>query len=363
MTSAGPPDVIDDHNDFAQLCEALGAASVVAVDTEFMRVRTYAPVLCLIQIFDGHKAVCVDALKIEDLSPLIAAFSDHTQPTLLHSARQDLETFFLSCGALPRQLFDTQIAAALCGPDDQLSYAQLVDDVTGVTLAKSQTRTNWAKRPLTTNQLQYAADDVRYLPDLYDHLLDKLNALDRLGWFEEDCQRLLNPTLYEPDLNNAWRRCKSRRKFNDRERGAFRALCALRERVAVVEDKPRKWIIEDAGIEQLAALATPDGAAVREVLHEVRAHRSLKIDDLLTCIEEAEPATDKRPERLTPEQMGQVTKAMDMVRARARELDIAPSILAPRKDIERFIRGDRDGTVLSGWRRDIVGQPLVAEFG
>ncbi|MFK7885686.1 MAG: ribonuclease D [Gammaproteobacteria bacterium] len=362
MTSTGSPDVIDTHEPFTQLCDALRSAPVVAVDTEFMRVRTYAPVLCLIQIYDGHQAVCVDALKIENLGALIEVFGQHAQPTLLHSARQDLETFFLGCGALPTTLFDTQIAAALTGPDDQLSYAQLVEDIAGVTLAKSQTRTNWAKRPLTSHQLQYAADDVRYLPALHDHLRDKLIELDRLSWFEEDCARLLSPKLYEPDLANAWRRCKSRRPFSDDQRGAFRALCALRERVAVVEDKPRKWIIEDAGIEQLAALDTPDGSAIRGVLHDVRAHRSLKIDDILTCIEEAPPATDKRPDRMAPEQMRLVTKAMDLLRKRAGELDIAPSILAPRRDIERFVRGERDGTIMNGWRRDVIGLPLSAAF-
>jgi ribonuclease D len=362
MTSAGPPDVIDDQDQFAAFCEALPSASVVAVDTEFMRVRTFAPVLCLIQIFDGQRAVCVDAIKIEHLRSLIDTFGQHAQPTLLHSARQDLETFFLGCGALPTTLFDTQVAAALTSPDDQLSYAQLVHDITSVQLAKSQTRTNWAKRPLTRQQLQYAADDVRYLPPLHDHLHARLEELDRLSWFEEDCQRLLNPKLYEPDLTNAWRRCKSRRPFTDQERGAFRALCALRERVAVVEDKPRKWIIEDQGIERLATLTSPDGSGVRQVLHDVRAHRSLKIDDILTCIKDSEPVADTRSDRLTPEQMKQVSKAMELLRSRARELDIAPSVLAPRRDIERFIRGKRDGALLDGWRREVIGAPLLAEF-
>lgn len=363
MTSAGPPDVIDDQDQFAQYCETLASAPVVAVDTEFMRVRTFAPVLCLIQIFDGQRAVCVDAIKIDNLKSLIDTFGQHAQPTLLHSARQDLETFFLGCDALPTTLFDTQIAAALTSPDDQLSYAQLVRDITGVELAKSQTRTNWAKRPLTQQQLQYAADDVRYLPALRDHLHARLVELDRLSWFEEDCQRLLNPKLYEPDLTNAWRRCKSRRPFSDKQRGAFRALCALRERVAVVEDKPRKWIIEDQGIERLATLSAPDGGGVREILHDVRAHRSLKIDDILTCIKDAEAVVDTRPDRLTPEQIQQVTKAMKLLRTRAQELSIAPSVLAPRRDIEQFVRGKRDGALFKGWRRDVVGTPLLAAFG
>lgn len=360
MTSATLPQLVVDDAAFESRCNALRDAPVIALDTEFMRVNTYSPVLCLIQIFDGREAVCIDAIEASSLIPLLDAVDQSEQPAVLHSGRQDLETFFVTEARLPGSLYDTQIAAAVTGPDDQLSYAQLVNEITGVELPKSQTRTNWAKRPLTDSQLHYAADDVLYLPRIKDHFDDALDRLDRRAWFEEDCQRLLDPALYTPDVDNAYRRCKSRRPLNDEQRGALRALCRLRELVAIDRDRPRKWIIDDPGLEALATLSAPDGDDIRRVLRKSKAHRAMRIDQIIQTIEDAEPVADDRPGRPTAEETAQVKTAMATLREVAESLDMAPGFLAPRRDVESLVRGSRKGPLLNGWRRDVVGEALLA---
>lgn len=359
MTTATLPQLVGDDAAFEARCAALRTSPVVALDTEFMRVNTYSPVLCLVQVFDGDEAVCIDAIETSSLAPLLDALDGTEQPALLHSARQDLETFYVTEARLPPRLYDTQVAAAVTGPDDQLSYAQLVHQVAGVELPKSQTRTNWAKRPLTDNQLRYAADDVLYLPQIRDYLDDALDRLGRRAWFVEDCQRLLDPALYTPDIDGAYRRCKTRRPLNDSQRGALRALCRLREEVAIARDRPRKWIIDDAGIEALATLEKPEADAVRRVLRKSRAHRAMRIERIIEVIESAEPAPDDRRSRPSAEESALTKKAMATLRDIAASLDIAPGFLAARRDVERLVRGKRSGVLMDGWRRAAVGDALL----
>jgi len=353
------PQLIATDSALADLACELAQAPVLAVDTEFMRVRTYFPVLCLVQIFDGERAVCVDALAISDLAPLLEVFETSPQPTLLHAARQDFETFYVSSQQLPRAVFDTQIAAAMTGPGDQLSYAKLVQDITGVELPKTQTRTNWARRPLTSQQLHYAADDVRYLPPLMTHYADALDGLGRREWFDAECERLLAHDLYEPDIDGAWRRCKSRRRFSPPQSGAWRQLCALRERTACAHDKPRRWIIEDAALEELATLRPDDHDGIRRVLQNAKAHRGLSIEAIAKVIGDAAPIEDERPQRLSPQELATMDKVLRALRRIAAELDIAPSVLATRRDAEQLVRGQRDIPLLSGWRRDVIGSRLL----
>ncbi len=359
MTDNKQPPVIDSHEALITACDELNDASVLGVDTEFMRVRTYHPVLCLIQIFDGHQPVCVDALAIDDLTPLFDLFDNPTRPLLFHSARQDFETFYVRGKRLPHTLYDTQIAAALCGPSDQLSYAQLVNDVTGVELPKSQTRTNWAKRPLTPQQLLYAADDVRYLPPLMEYLNQQLDELGRRPWFEAECVRLLDHQLYEPQFDEAWRRCKSRRNFSDLERGAWRALCSLREHTAIKHDMPRRWVIEDPAIEALAVLDPSDSDGIVEVLRGAKAHRGLTIEAIAEAIAQAEPVTNDRPDKLDAAQTANLERAMKQVRNTATQLNVAPSVLATRRDIESLVRGNAPALLTQGWRHEVIGGQLI----
>ncbi|MEM6639555.1 MAG: hypothetical protein AAF610_06600 [Pseudomonadota bacterium] len=359
MDNATLPEIVSDDRALEDFANGLSGAPVVALDTEFMRVNTYFPRLCLVQLHDGSRTVCVDTLAVSSLTPLWDALTSGGHSALLHSARQDLEAFQVSEGRLPDRLLDTQVAAGLTGPDDQISYAQLVENVSGVTLPKSQTRTNWAKRPLSSKQLQYAADDVIYLPQIMARMRERLDQLGRIEWFAEDCERLLAKELYTPDIDRAYLRCKTRAKLNDQQRGALRALCGLRERVAIDRNKPRKWIIDDAGIEGLATLDAPSPDSVLRVLKTAKAHRGLGIEDVLDTIASAKPTADHRRGRPSPEENAAVARVMAEIRERAAELDISPGVLCARKEAERLVRGKRDLPVLTGWRRSVVGDALL----
>jgi len=191
-------ELIDNPSALADLCRTLASSPWIALDTEFLRERTYYARLCLIQVGTPQLVACIDPLALEDLGPLHALLADRGLRKVLHAARQDLEVFNdLDSGggrhAVPAPVFDTQVAAAYLGYDDQIGYAALVAAVTGVTLDKAHTRTDWSVRPLSAAQLQYAEDDVRYLVPVYEVIRERLLAAGRLAWVEDDCARLTEP--------------------------------------------------------------------------------------------------------------------------------------------------------------------------
>ena len=201
---------IDTDQALASACEELAGADRIALDTEFIRERTYFPGICLIQMTAGDGIVLVDPLKVARLEPLYALLADASITKVLHAARQDFEIFYHLTGRVPAPLFDTQIAAALAGFPDQVGYASLVEAILGVELDKSHTRTNWQRRPLSEAQLAYAADDVRYLGPVCDRLTEMLTASGRLAWAREDSAALEDTGLYVLHPENAWRRAYGR---------------------------------------------------------------------------------------------------------------------------------------------------------
>lgn len=351
-------DMIADEAGLEALCARLPEAPVLAVDTEFVRVRTYFPVLCLIQINDGERLSCVDTVRIRELDPLMRAIDAHARPMAIHSGRQDFETLYLRSGRLPRAVRDTQIAAAMVGMGAQISYAQTVEELVGVTLAKSQTRTNWAKRPLTDKQLHYAADDVRYLPDLDATLTTRLAALGREDWLREDCARLLDPALYEPDIDGAWRKCKSRARFTPRERGAWRNLCALRERVACERDRPRRWIVEDGALESLARYEAHERERIDKTLRRAKAHTALTVDRVAEAIASAAEVDDQRAPRPDAAAQARIDRALAQVRRVAKDLDVNASLLATRRDVVSVVQGAPFERVFGGWRESVLAEAL-----
>lgn len=236
------------------LCRQLQGCAWLAVDTEFERTNTYYPQLCLVQISVPGTVAVVDPLAIPDPAPLYALLYAPAITKVFHAARQDLELFFHLKGELPVPIFDTQVAATLLGYERQIGYANLVREVLGVDLPKTQTNTDWRRRPLSRRQLEYAADDVIYLGRMYEVLLDKLIESGLLPQFEEQCLALNRPELYAPDPGEMWRKIKLREveEFSDRSLQVFKELAAWREVTARKENLPRKWIIKDT---TLAAIA------------------------------------------------------------------------------------------------------------
>ena len=248
------PLLINDASSLAAFCGQMHDHAWLAVDTEFERVNTYYPELCLVQVATDGTVAVIDPLTIPDLEPLFALLYDPSITKVFHAARQDLELFFHLRGELPAPLFDTQVAASLLGYDEQTGYANLVREVLGVDLPKSQTRTDWKRRPLSHKQLEYAADDVIYLGQLYEILSARLVESGQMSLLEEQCRLLDRPELYEPDPESMWRKIRNRevKKFDRQSMDVIQQLAAWREVTARRENRPRKWIIKDHALVAIA---------------------------------------------------------------------------------------------------------------
>src|SRR5438477_9087666 len=248
--------VITDTDALAGFCDRQKDASFIAVDTEFMRERTYWPILCLVQVAGPQEAAAIDALAPGvDLTPLLALMANPDTLKVFHASRQDIEIFFNLSGAVPAPLFDTQIAAMVCGFGDAASYETLVAKLARASLDKASRFTDWAHRPLTERQIRYALADVVHLRTVYERLQHVLAENGRAGWFEEEMADLVDPAIYRSEPAEAWRRFRIRGRADRRFLGVLRALAAWREKAAQQRDLPRGRIMRDEAVLEIAAHA------------------------------------------------------------------------------------------------------------
>jgi ribonuclease D len=349
----------------APLAETLAGHASVGLDTEFLRERTFFPRLCLLQLAAGGQVWCVDTLRSGGLEALVAPLTAPAPLKVIHAARQDLEAFDLTVKRVISPVFDTQIAAGCIGLKPQIGYADLVKTLLDVPLTKDQTRTDWSKRPLSAEQLEYAADDVRYLNEIAERLGERLKSLGREHWVAEDCAALADPKLYEPEPERAWRRLRGLAHLPPAARPRARALAMWREQAARERDLPRGWILDDAGLFKLAAANPASHAAIGSALSLPRPMNESLAGGLLEALrqpppEEAadhEPPRDARP---TPEQRALIDRLAGVVDARAAALGVSAEILAPRGEIKALALGERDVPCLAGWRREEIGGRLLA---
>jgi len=357
---------IDRDEQLPALAAELGSEAWIGVDTEFLRERTFFPKLCLLQISTESRIWCIDTLKV-DLDPLVPVLTGAGTRKVIHAARQDLEAFYLTGKRIISPVFDTQIAAGCIGLKPQIGYAELANLLIGVTLAKGQTRTDWSKRPLSPEQLDYAADDVLHLGRIAGALAARLRELGREHWVREDCLALENAELYEPNPAKAWERLRGLAQLEPRARARAKAIAVWRERIARDRDLPRAWILADAAIFDLAQ-SNPATTA------ELRAMRSIPASfnesfaaGLLEALlgqarldpEDLEPSQELRP---TAEQKAAALELNKIVDARAKELAVSAEILAPRGELKALALGRRDSHALSGWRRAEIGERLLASL-
>lgn len=365
---AGAPALyVDSAAALADLCDEIAPSPWIALDTEFMREKTYRPQLCLLQLATADRIACVDPLAVPDLSPLLDLLQDPSRLKVVHAARQDMEIFYLLRGEVPGPIFDTQLAATLLGHGDQVGYAPLVRSVLGVELDKNQTRTDWAQRPLDAAQLSYAADDVRYLARMYPILRDRLEALGRLEWLRGDFEALTDAKTYSVDPARAWLRISGNQKLKDRQLAVLQRLAAWRELRAQEVNRPRRWVLGDQILLDLARLMPTDSAKLGRIRGLETGVINRHGAELLGLIEEAKSLPPEQwPVRpvhlqLSPEQEALVDALMAVLRLQSAELGISTSMLATRKDLERLALGeDSDLALLRGWRREAAGQRLLA---
>lgn len=335
----------------------------VAIDTEFLRTRTFHPKLCLLQVATPGRIYCVDPLALE-IDPLLQALEG---PALKigHALRQDLEIFHQRRGCLPAPLADTQIAAVLLGYDDQTGYATLVQAELGITLDKRHTRTDWSRRPLSEEQLHYAGNDVRHLPLLHERLQSRLAERGRLGWFEEECARLLSAAHYEDGATAAAARFAQAHRLAPRAQAALWALIRWREDTARRIDRPRRWVIDDEVLTRIAALR-PVRA---QQLHGIRgfAPQAMRFAEGLLEALAAAPACHEAPlweapVPFTDHERSRFDALAALVQKKARALGIVTSVLATRRDLESAARG-MPGSLDKGWRHALLTPELDAIMG
>ncbi len=344
-------------------------APFVVLDTEFVRERTYYPRLCLVQVADGRTVWLVDALAVGDLSPLCSLF-EAPVPKVLHAARQDLEVFWWLLRRLPAPLFDTQVAAAYLGLGEQLGYAALVERRLGVVLPKGETRSDWARRPLSRRQLRYAAADVSHLAALYPGLREALSHAGRLAWVEEDCERLSDPGLWVVEPHSAWSKVKGWRYLRGEALAVLAAVAAWRESVAQREDVPRRRVAADEWLLELARARPRDVSALARLPGArpewIRRHGEAVVQAVAQGLALPRSSWPGRGEgRLSPEEMRRVAVLAEALGALAGRLGIAPGLLASRRELQRLVRGDREVALLSGWRGARVAEAVTAflEYG
>jgi ribonuclease D len=355
---------IDSDAGLDALCSRLAESDWFAIDTEFLREKTYYPKLCLVQVATPDEAACIDPLAIGDLGPLLTLLADTRITKVMHSCRQDMEIFYHLAGRAPAPVFDTQVAAPLLGHADQIGYASLVKEITGVALDKLHTRADWSVRPLTEAQIRYAADDVIYLVDVYRHIVDQLQTLGRLDWLAGDFRELSDPALYDSPPDKAWLRVKAASRLRGASLSVLQALAQWREETARRKDRPRGWLLRDDAMVDIArhkpvsldalqairglseGLLNRSGAELIEV---IRAAVSRKPQAL--------PAAGARA-RLSAAQEALVDVMMAVVRLTADENRLNPSVLAVRRDLEALLLDDPASRVLHGWRYRLVGSRL-----
>ena len=361
-----PIQYIDTPEQLAKLCEQIKKETWLALDTEFLREKTYYPKFCLLQIATPEWVACVDPIALPKLDVLFEAIYNPAIVKVFHSCRQDLEIFFQWTGQLPSPIFDTQVAAPLLGFQDNPGYAMLVSSLLSVNLNKAHTRADWSKRPLTEAELEYAADDVIYLCQIYQIMVQKLTALGRIDWLKNDFAELTNPALYTVDPEKAWFKIKGKNKLTGKQLSIIQTLAEWREKTAQAEDRPKSWLLRDELLFDLAKLqpeTVPELGNVRGINERAVNRYGKELCQLITAAKNRPPLPlneKDRSAKKTQQQEAILDILTALVRVRAEENALNPTILASRKDLEELLsNGDDECPLLDGWRYTMAGKELV----
>ncbi len=345
--------------DLQSCCSQLEAATYIALDTEFERVRTYYPRLCLLQLATEQGIWLLDPMHLDKLVLIKSALS-HADALIIHAARQDLEVLNYALDLLPATLFDTQVAAAFLGLGDQVGYATLVQQTQGLELEKSQTRTNWCQRPLTAAQLQYAADDVRYLGPLYQQLQQQLEQQGKSTWMQEEMCDILGQHIWQPDPPSIARRLlgkRSRLDPNAQER--FVMLVVWREKVAMQRNLPREWVLGNDLLRQIAEL----NPTSMEQLQRLKTLSSKMLDRygkfIIQTVSTPTPENKTHKDQTIADDRTLLRKLRNVTTQVALKNHISPGLLASRKTLLELLEGDNDCPLLHGWRQRLLGEQLL----
>lgn len=358
--------LIDNDKALQEFVEACMKSSYMAIDTEFLREKTYYPKTCLIQIGIEGAIAIIDPFPITNLKLLAAPLTDPGILKIFHACTQDMEIILRETGVLPAPVFDTQIAATLLGKNQQASYALLVSQYCGVELAKKDSFTDWSRRPLSKSQIEYAADDVLYLPEIHEKMVAALTEKHRLEWLTDSFEELSQPERYIADPYTRYQKLKRVNQLKPRQLAAAREFAAWRELKAQSRNIPRKWVVSD---EQIVEACRREACTLDE-LYMVRGMReALRTSDareVIACIKKGLVCPKDELPSLNNKTKSEanVDAVVDVLsgiaRKCAKENDIAPQTLASHAELTKLARGHvEDCEILKGWRRHILGNQLL----
>ena len=358
-----PMTLITETNELIEACERFSQDSFLAIDTEFMRERTYYPQLCLIQIAGKSEAVTVDALANEiSLDPILNLMANNEIIKVFHACRQDMEIFFNLNRRIPFPVFDTQIGAMVCGYGESVSYDKLVRQITGIQIDKSSRFTDWSHRPLSKQQLNYALSDVTHLRTVYESLLNQLEKNGRINWLNEEFQSVLSPKTYDIPLDQIWKRLKIK---NGKPRFLIlvRELCAFREKEAQNRNTPRNRVIRDDVLLDIAARSpksSVDLAKVRSLspqFAEVRLWKSiLRVVAEASNIPESDAPQLEKLNKPKPQKPALIELLKVLLKHKSEDNNVAQKLIASTADLEAIAENDNANVLaLNGWRKDVFG--------
>lgn len=345
-----------------KLCDQWAEQPFLCLDTEFLREKTYYAQLCLVQVASRDCIACVDPIALGNIDPLLDLLYREDICKILHAGRQDMEVLADLRGIPPKNLFDTQIAASLLGIGEQVGYAALVQSELQVTLDKQHTRTDWSKRPLDSGQLRYAADDVRYLFPLYQRLKQALEELQRYSWLEEECASLSDPELYQKSEESIWQRIKNWQSLQGQSLAYLKLLALWREQRAQQANYPRRWILDDQTIIEFAAQQPVDADTAKELFSDKFWNKNQS--DILAIMQQAKSLSAQQLPKpgyrgsLSERQQSRLKAIQKAIKEKAEALNITPSVLAKRADLERWVRGESPDKLSNGWRQQALADIL-----
>ena len=334
----------------ATFLDLINDETELAIDTEFKRVNTYSPVLCLVQIATNSAEACIDVLSLVNLDQLFEKLYRNDSLWIVHSARQDIEALYCLSNQIPKQLFDTQIAANLTNHPLQISYQALTEKLQNVYLEKAYTRMDWTIRPLPEEAIDYALDDVRYLLKNYHKLHEKLAIENKLKWVIEESEILLNTSLYEMPIYEAWKKVKGLARLPKKAKLKVAKLAAFRESQAQLQNKPRKWVISDEKLIQFAldkeALSSDTEKKFINFINN-----NPEIGSIGLPVKNSGPPTNNEKKQKERIQM--------IIAQKATQYNLPPELIANSKAILNYIRGDNSVCFCRGWRYEILQEELI----
>ena len=348
----------------------ISSTNTIGLDTEFIRIRTYYPKLCLVQISSNLGIGCIDCLQNNNLNKLWELIFNPKILKIVHSARQDLEILFLIKNQIPENIFDTQIAAALLGYPPQIGIKKLLKDELNTQISKTETRSDWSKRPLNLKQIEYALEDVDYLLDLHNVLEKKLKAKKRYLWALEDSSRILTniDELFNPD--SAWKKISGIKNLKNKNQFLAVKLARWREKTAIKMDLPRQWVLSDQSLIEIAKKGPMSLAQLKNIENKSRHLQKSELEQILKlvkkCKEKIEGTRKINPKfnknykiRFDPILLEKFSKKIN---SKAKELKIFPEVLAGKKDLLALIQKKDNAKLLTGWRNKIIGAELSEDL-